>query len=301
MDIAGEESYHVVYQEYTEDSPYTYCEEDVYFKEDGENLLPLDTSRVDSYLRAISNLDLSEYMTYNAQEEDLATYGLDDPELTVTVQYTPEVEEGEEAESQTFTLSISRDPEERKAAEEAAAEEAEAEETTDSQEAEEEEEEITAYARVGDSKIIYKLSSNSYETLMAAGYDDLRHLKVFTGSFDDVTALDITLDGASYTITSEGEGDEKVFFYNGEEIEIDDLESALDGISASSFTDESPSQKEEIAVTISLDNEVHPQVQIQLYRYDGEQCLALIDGEPVSLVPRSDVVELIEAVNALVL
>lgn len=301
MDIAGEESYHVVYQEYTEDSPYTYCEEDVYFKEDGENLLPLDTSRVDSYLRAISNLDLSEYMTYNAQEEDLATYGLDDPELTVTLQYTPEVEEGEEAESQTFTLSISRDPEERKAAEEAAAEETDAEETTDSQEAEEEEEEITAYARVGDSKIIYKLSSNSYETLMAAGYDDLRHLKVFTGSFDQVTALDITLDGASYTITSEGEGDEKVFSYNGEEIEIDDLQSALDGISASSFTDESPSQKEEIAVTLSLDNEVHPQVQIQLYRYDGEQCLALIDGEPVSLVPRSGVVELIEAVNALVL
>ena len=258
---------------------------------------------MESYLRAISNLDLSEYVTYNAQEADLATYGLDDPELTVTVQYTPEAEDGEEAESQTFALSLSRDPEERKAAE-AAAEEADAEEAdaeeTDAQKGEEEEE-ITAYARVGESKIIYKISSTSYETLMAAGYDDLRHLKVFTASFDDVTALDISLEGASYTITAQGEGEEKVFSLDGEEIEIDGLQTALEQMSASSFTDEAPSQKEEISLTISLDNEGHPQVQIQLYRYDGEQCLALIDGEPVSLVPRANVVDLMEAVNALVL
>ena len=54
-------------------------------------------------------------------------------------------------------------------------------------------------------------------------------------------------------------------------------------------------------VTIHLDNEAHPTVQIALYRYDGEQCLAVIDGTPVSLVPRSPVVDLIEAVNAIVL
>ena len=50
IDFKGSDSYHVVYKEYTEDSPYTYCEDDVYFKEDGENLLPLDTSKVNSYL-----------------------------------------------------------------------------------------------------------------------------------------------------------------------------------------------------------------------------------------------------------
>ncbi len=60
-------------------------------------------------------------------------------------------------------------------------------------------------------------------------------------------------------------------------------------------------QKEEISLTVHLDNEAHPTVQIALYRYDGEQCLAVIDGTPVSLVPRSPVVDLIEAVNAIVL
>lgn len=293
IDLQGSDSYRVVYQEYTEDSPYTYCADDVYFKEDGEELLPLDSSKVTRYLNSITYLSLSDYVTYNAGEEDLAAYGLDDPKLTVTVQYTQDADDGsEETTSETFTLSISRDPEEREEAE-AASEETETQEQT--------EEEITAYARVGDSKIIYQISSSSYKSLMAAGYDDLRHAEVWTASFDDVASMDISLDGSTYTITSEIDGEEKTYYYNEEEISIDDLQSALEAISASSFTEETPSEKEEIALTISLDNEAHPQVEIELYRYDGEQCLAVVDGQSVSLVPRADVVELIEAVNALVL
>lgn len=40
---------------------------------------------------------------------------------------------------------------------------------------------------------------------------------------------------------------------------------------------------------------------MDLYRYDGTYCLAVVDGTPVSLVERSYVVDLIEAVNAIVL
>ena len=136
---------------------------------------------------------------------------------------------------------------------------------------------------------------------MAASYNDLRHQEVFYADFADVTSLDITLEDTVYTITSEGTGDKKTFSYDGEEIEIEDLQDALEAMTASSFTDESPAQKEEISLTIHLDNENYPEIQIQLYRYDGEQCLAVVDGEPVSLVSRSSVVNLIEAVNAIVL
>ncbi|MDD7740358.1 MAG: hypothetical protein SOT28_07965 [Fusicatenibacter sp.] len=37
------------------------------------------------------------------------------------------------------------------------------------------------------------------------------------------------------------------------------------------------------------------------YRYDGNSCTVEIDGEPVALISRSSVVDLIEAVNAIVL
>lgn len=48
-------------------------------------------------------------------------------------------------------------------------------------------------------------------------------------------------------------------------------------------------------MTVFLDNENYPQVTVALYRYDGEYCLAEVDGEPVSLVPRSQAVDLTEA------
>ena len=37
------------------------------------------------------------------------------------------------------------------------------------------------------------------------------------------------------------------------------------------------------------------------YRYDGEHCLAVVDGKPVALITRTQAVSLIEAVNALTL
>ncbi|HQC82457.1 MAG TPA: DUF4340 domain-containing protein, partial [Bacillota bacterium] len=50
--------------------------------------LPLDTTRVNDYLRNIKYLDLTDYVTYKATAEDLTKYGLDKPELTVTLKYT---------------------------------------------------------------------------------------------------------------------------------------------------------------------------------------------------------------------
>ena len=75
----------------------------------------------------------------------------------------------------------------------------------------------------------------------------------------------------------------------------------LKALYADSFTKEEPAGKEEIRLTLYLENETFPEVEIILYRYDGTNCLAAIDGKSVSLVPRSSVVELVETVQAIVL
>ena len=69
----------------------------------------------------------------------------------MTVDYTAE-DRAEEKASGTLILHISRDPEERLAAQEAA----------DTGETEEEET-ITAYLRVGDSQIVYQITSEDYQ------------------------------------------------------------------------------------------------------------------------------------------
>ena len=286
--FSGSENYTIVK---TEDSPNTYNAEDIYFAQiDGEEL-PLDTDDITDYLNTIATLDLLDYVTYNATEEELASYGLDDPELTVTVNYTYTGEDDDEV-SDTCVIHIGRNVEELAAYEAAK----EADETLPN---------VTQYVRVGDSQIVYELSDLDYLTLSGTAYDDLRHREVIWADFDTVTQIDITLEGENHALTSildeEDEDAERVWYYGEEELDIDDLKNALEDLSADSFTDETPSEKEEISLTVYLDNENFPQVKIQLYRYDGSLCLAVVDGETVSLVDRGDVMELVEAVQSIVL
>lgn len=286
IQFAGAEDYTVTYKE---NSGYSYSDDDVYFAEQDGEYLPLDTSTVKSYLNMISNLSMNNYVTYNATEEELAQYGLDDPDLTVTVEYTVQDEETEEETTETFVLNIAQDPEEKEAAENSASD------------GEDESEEITAYARVGDSQIIYTITGTSYEDLMSASYDDLRHQEIFWADTTDIYQVDISLEGTDYTLTSKEEDGETVWYYGEEKIEMADFKSDLTTLGVTEFTDQEASGKEEISLTIYLNNDNYPEVKIGLYRNDGSSCVAVVDGETVALVDRSDVVELVEAVNAIVL
>lgn len=70
----------------------------------------------------------------------------------------------------------------------------------------------------------------------------------------------------------------------------------------SSFTDETPTEQEEISLTLHLDNEDFLTFTLTLYRYDSENCIAtVVDGEPVAFVSRSQTVDLVEAVRARIL
>ena len=291
--FTGDESYSVTWRDYEDHSPYTLCSEDVYYRQESDALLPLDTSLVEGYLSSISNAGLTNYVTYKVTEEELAGYGLDAPEVTVEVDYTENGSEGET--SGTFTLAVSRDPQERAAAQETGEEASGASSSASS--ADGEEEEITAYARVGDSPIVYQITGDSYNALMTWRYDDLRHREAFTGDFEAVNALTATLDGQTYTLEKDGD----TFALNGEEADVSGLQTALLAVSADEFTTEPAAGEVELELTLTLDNEQHPSFRLTFYRLDGEHCLAEVDGEPFALVPRSQMVDLTESVNAIVL
>ena len=302
--FAGTEDYDIRYEEESAD---TYCPDDVYFAQLDGASLPLDTGRVDDYLSALSALQLTDYVNYKVTAEELSEYGLDAPELTVTVTYTAAAD-GEDGEAEeegvtdTLTLQLGRNAAQVQAAEEAA-QQAEADGDADY-----EPEEIPVYARVGESPIVYQITTLNYETLMAAAYDDLRHTEAFTADFDTVYQVELSLEGETYTLTRAEAGeeagddaDEAVWYYGEAEVDISGFESALTALNAETFTAETPDGLEEIGLTIHLENDNHPQVALELYRYDGSSCLAVVDGEPFALLPRSQVVDLIEAVHAIVL
>lgn len=293
---------------YREDSGITYSAEDVYFMERDEGLLALDTARVREYLDTVRNPSLNEYVTYNVSEEEMKTYGMDAPELSIQVDYTTTDEaetEGDKEEDKTgtFTLYVSRNPAEQEAErkKEETEEEAGDETGKDAENTEENDEEVTAYARVGESQIIYRITAEQYNRLMDMSYDTLRHQGMFWADFADMSELTVVLDSETYTITSKVEDEKRTYYYRDEEVEMASIRSAVRGLEALEFTGTEPTQKEEIGLTISLDNEKHPEVSIQLYRYDGEKCIAVVDGETVAFVERAKVVDLVEAVHAIVL
>ena len=288
ISYAGNEEYTITY---VEESSNSYSKDDTYFTEKDGETVPLDPETVTTYLDTIESLSLVNYATYNATDEELSSYGLDNPEISVIVNYTY-TDEDENEISDSYILHIGQNQEELKKAEEAEANE------------EDEIPEVTKYVRVGDSQIVYELDATSYETLAAASYDDLRHNEVFWADSDTMTQIDITLEGEEHVLKSEIDEDDeetRVWYYGEEEIELADFRTALKTLMADSFTSEAAGQKEEIGLTIHLDNENFPQVKIQLYRYDGSLCLAVVDGESVSLVERSAVMELVESVQAIVL
>ena len=287
IEFSGSENYTIIRDE----DGKSICADDIYFT-DGQ---PLDTDNVDTVLSAIQSLSLTNYVSYNVTDEELTTFGLDDPELTIKMDYSTRDDDGNVEDSGTLLLHISRCPEEVAAYEEAV------------EKNEDDLPDVTCYVRVGQSQIVYEISQSVYDQLTAVSYDTLRHQKLFTADFDTVTSIDVALSGENYTFTYEPPEDkddedaEGAWTYNGEEFDVYDLKTALRAISASSFTDETPAGQEEISLTVHLDNEDFPTFTLTLYRLDGTNCIATVDGKTVALVSRSKTVDLIEAVNELTL
>ena len=285
--FSGSESYTISYDE----TGTSICADDVYFT-DGK---PLDTERVDNILGSLKELDLTNYVSYNVTDEELQTFGLDEPDLTITLDYSSSDEDGTETDSGTLVLHLSQNPEELAAYEKALADE------------EDELPDVTCYARVGESQIVYQITQTEFDDLTAVSYDTLRHQKLFTADFDTVTSIDVTLEGETYTFIytppedKDDEDAEGTWAYNGEEFDIFDFRYALRALAAASFTDEEPNGQEEISLTLHLASEEFPTLTLALYRYDGENCIACVDGEPVAFVSRSQTVDLVEAVRALTL
>lgn len=273
-----------------DDSADTYApNEDIYFTQKDGKTVPLDTSTVRTYLNTMTGLSLLDYATYYATEEELEAFGMNDPVLTVTVDYS-ETDEEENTKHLSCTLTLGENQAERAASDQAVANGEDA--LT-----------VTKYVRVGQSQLVYVISSTESAILEKAGYNDLRHGELFWADFDTVTRIDATLEGKTHTLTrQDGEDeDETVWLYGQTEISVTDLEDALYDLSAETFTDETPDKAQELQIVLTLDNENCPTVTLSLYRYDGESCLAVVDGQSVCLLSRSDVMTLVEAVQSIVL
>ena len=300
VEIDGDETLTIYYEE---ESAYAYSEEDVYYTDTDGGTKALDADLVTSYLSTVSALDLTDYVTYSVTDDELTEYGFDDPELTVTVDYTDTVtdDDGNETEeSGTFVITVARDADQIAAA--AAAEEEE-DSDTDTDTTDEDEEDIAAYVRIGESSIIYGITSDTYTSLMEVRYENLCHLELVPFAESEITSAEVTLDGETVTFTAAYDEDEETvtWYYGEEEISSTDFSDSLLALSLTDLDEDVSGDEEEISVTVYVSNGNYSSVSFTLYRYDGTCCAAEVDGDAAGLVLRSDAVDLIEAVNSIIL
>ena len=260
-------------------------EDDIYYAEKNGQLLPLDPINVQNYLADLTLMELTDYQTYTADKEDLSQFGLDKPELSVEVHYDELLRGEPTGEEKTMVIHVGRNPEQVKAAEDAKDDNADP---------------VPAYVRVGDSQIIYRIQPGEYDKVMACSYDDLRHPEIFPASTEDILSLEVTLDGSVYQLSAKDPKAEPLqFFYGDSQVDVSPVLSAIHSLRAQDFTQEPAAGKLELRLRAELKNS--KSVTVELYRIDGQQCLAQVDGTPVARIPRSQVVDLQEDLNAILL
>ncbi len=281
FDIAGDFTNTITYEP---EADYLYTDDYDYFMTVSDTKKALSTIAVTEYMETVSDLKLTTYATYIASLEDLSVFGLDKPALTITVSGENDIEDSEEKEEASYVLYVGYvvDPA--------------------SKPEEGEEPDKLVYVRLKNSEIVYSVSSSVYETLVNGTYDTLRPTEVISVTSSEVKGIRSNIEGndidINYVVT-EGEGTEDEvgdYYLNNEVVDASTIISDLKELIITDFKAVKNDSTVELDLTVTLENEEYPEVNIVCYRNDGDTVLVECEGELLGLISRSSMVALKEAI-----
>lgn len=261
-----------------------------FWNQDG-TLTALDTGLTSTLLETITSLSWNSCVAYQATQDQLSQWGLDDPSVIVTVSYveSSQVETNETDEDgqpiyetketpKTFTLELG------------------------------DYDGDICYARLAGSTMVYQVDGSVRDTLAAAKGNDLLPQDVLLMDWTEVTGVDITLDGTTYSLnkTVQEETDEdgnttETYLYqlDGQTVDITDALDSIQDLEVVGSDAGAQGSKEEITFTFHRDTDHYPTVTLTFYAYDSSSCLESLNGESRLLVDRDGVLELIETLRGL--
>ena len=252
--------------EYDGTGELAYSDEYIWFL-NGETAL--DTDLAYDLIESVSYMSWGDCVNYRAEEDDLAQYGLDEPQAKVTVKYmaTEETEDGETRDVLTsFELEVGDYSGQM------------------------------CYARLAGSEMIYLIDGSVADALVYADAQSLLPDEVIAMDWDKVTEARVTMDGQTYIL----EKTEESWEMDGEEISFADVTDALDSMTSSDSEEDATAEgTAQIAFVFTQDSENFPQVTLELYQYDSSTCLARLNGEARLLVADDTVSSLLETVSEL--
>lgn len=279
---------------YGEDTGLTYSDDYVWFWESEDGMLALDNELLDTFMEKVAGVAWDECVDYHADSEELEAYGLADPIVTLKVSYieTTQVDTGEKDEDGNAIYETK---------EEVKLFELELGNYKDD----------SCYAKLDDSDMVYLVDAELCDALMYTDYESLRPDDVLLMDWEDVTGVDVVLDGTTHTVireeieSTDDDGNKTVSYVyklEGEEVEILDVLDMLVAMESTGSRDGiTPERAEEIRFVLHRDNADYPEVELAFYQYDSSSCLVSLNGESRLFVDREDVTDVVEAFTKMAL
>ena len=270
-----------------------YSDEYLWYLESEDGYVNLDNELTEDLLGIYQNFEWAECVDYRA--EDLAQYGLEEPTAVVTIDYdvTYQVDTGETSEDGSTIYETQTMP------------------TTFTLEIGSYAGDGYCYARLAGSDMVYTVDASLSDSALYTTADTLLPDEVILLDFDQVTAMDILLDGATYTLRAETvtESDDEgnttestVWYLDGERVYPTDLITLLENLSSGGYaTGLEPERSEEIRFVFHRENEKYPEVELSFHTYDSTHCITQLNGTSTVLALREEITALIEKVNSVVL
>ena len=275
--------------DHTENSGLAYSDLYTWFwNQDGKETA-LDTEQTRTLADAVTGLTWSSCAAYNATEEQLSAYGLLSPSATITVHYTES--------SQVATNETDEDGETVYETKETA--------KTLTLELGDYDGE-TCFARISGSHMVYRVDSSFADQILAAKGTDLLPQQVLNLDWTQVTGVDVTVEGATDTLTkkTETETDEDgneteqyVYQLDGKTVEVTDIFDRIQDLETTGSDAGATPGETLLALTIHQDSEKWPEVTLTFFVYDSSMALVTLNGDSRLLVDREDVESIVEALT----
>ena len=273
MRVTGDSKVNVVYDP---DGKYTYTDAYDYYNVSDDEHQPLSDTKVLNYLNTLSYLDLSQYETYKATESDLEKYGLDKPNLTVTL--TGEVPADDEDDSDDAVVS-----------------------TNQTLYFSHKEGADKAYLNFEGSTIVYTITADDYDNVVKANYKDLRPDEIVSIDWTKVAQISAKIDGETNIIEVDRSGDGNKYSIGGDKVDFVTVTTKIDGLNLTEVGDTYEKGTEELAFAITLDDSDATVVNVVMYQYDGDSCVVAVDGKVVGLCDRASMSNLREEMTSAIL
>ena len=262
--ILGANNLEVIYKE---NAGYCYSDSFVYYTKVYGQYMPCSSKYVESTIDAVWKALTDYYATYDIKDEDLDTYNLREPELTVEISYLDENDEEHMEIVYMSPRTISG---------------------------------AKFFHRVG-SKYIIHMNDENYDKFLNASYNTLRPSEMVLADWNTVKQVIVNIDGERATFDVQKDGSKTLFFMDGEEVDLDAFSRDVNKLDYVEFLDSADLKSKEGEIKFIFDNEKWPSMTCEIYKYSGNACVIKVDGRITGTVLREDCVKVIEELNAVIL